>query len=90
MTLLQAARAVLSAFYEGRLTSKEMDQLQEEVTRVNKTAIKSLKARKRAGRLPRVDADHVRQLAGEGRSASEIAELVGCSPNHVHKLLRKP
>lgn len=92
MTLLEAARAVLVVF-AGRGSAAAKRAALADLSRAAAAVSESNRAaagqRTRAGLRPRVDAARVRELHLGGASPAEIARHVGCTVNHVHKILRR-
>ena len=91
LTLLHAARRVIE-IAAGRKVAPDVrdaiDALATAAEAHSESQRARLSHRKRAGLRPTVDRSEVARLRSEGRTLKQIAAAVGCSPNHVSKILR--
>ena len=85
--LRKAAQAVLDAFNGCPMIEVRHRQALTELQAAMTAQAGKHQGR---GRPKRVDESKVRKLVADGLTITQVAAEVDCTPNHIHKILRKP
>lgn len=76
----------------ARLTKPQREAWTKVVDAKNRRAAQAAKSRasiRSPGRKPAIDRELVARLKTDGKSSEEIGAIVGCTANHVDKILRQ-